>query len=527
MIRKVFYLMLAVVFMAAISSCEGDEGPAGQNGQNGQPGQNGPAGQPGENPRIDETTGTWWIGTVDTGISPQGENGENGLTPFINETTGTWWIGAVDTGIQAQGPGVPTVTVTFDADNGSPLNTQKGVNGFWAREPKDPEKSGNIPLNDVATGGLYRLDGANAIVNRFEFAGWYKEGDTEPFDFDSPITDNIILKAKWKAYGINLPAAANDTEYFNNVISYIGGNVAAYALLLDKSLNIAGSTTRVLNANRTKLTLIGLDSERKISLTSRGRILGVTSTNSDELSIDLTLGNNITLVGLTSGQNGATQNNDHSVLRVQNGNLIMLEGSKITGNTSVSQAASTEEGAAVYINSTGSLNANFIMKGGTITGNSSTVSANTQLCGGLAIRGGGSSASLEGGSIIGNTGVWTNDINVERSSLLTLSGTANVGVLTLTATTAPPISATIASNWIGTLGSLNLNGLSLNTPADIPGVIARWEGNTVLAGVNAANVGNFSLGNFLMWDGTNIAFTPQLISNTHFIDETGVLRVKP
>ena len=74
---------------------------------------------------------------------------------------------------------VPTFTVTFDSDGGSAVTGQTIEKGKTATKPENPEKAGHT------------------------FVGWYN-GDTE-FDFDTPITGNITLTAKWEiiTYNIN------------------------------------------------------------------------------------------------------------------------------------------------------------------------------------------------------------------------------------------------------------------------------------------------------------------------------------
>lgn len=73
---------------------------------------------------------------------------------------------------------VTTYTVTFDSDGGSAVTTQTIEEGKTATKPTDPTKKG------------------------YEFAGWYNE-NTE-FDFDTPITGNITLKAKWNSITYNI-----------------------------------------------------------------------------------------------------------------------------------------------------------------------------------------------------------------------------------------------------------------------------------------------------------------------------------
>lgn len=62
-------------------------------------------------------------------------------------------------------------TITFDSNGGTSISSQKIKNGEKAIKPLDPEKDG------------------------FEFEGWYLDG--EKFYFDSKISENIRLEAKW------------------------------------------------------------------------------------------------------------------------------------------------------------------------------------------------------------------------------------------------------------------------------------------------------------------------------------------
>ncbi|MBQ9207295.1 MAG: InlB B-repeat-containing protein [Treponema sp.] len=70
-----------------------------------------------------------------------------------------------------------TYTVTFDADGGSEVTAQTVRYGATATKPE------NDPTKEATATASYT------------FAGWYN-GDTE-FDFATPITDDITLKAKW------------------------------------------------------------------------------------------------------------------------------------------------------------------------------------------------------------------------------------------------------------------------------------------------------------------------------------------
>ena len=65
-----------------------------------------------------------------------------------------------------------TFTVTFDSDGGSEVEAQEVDEGETAEKPEDPTKEG------------------------FTFKGWQLDG--EDFDFETPITESITLKAVWE-----------------------------------------------------------------------------------------------------------------------------------------------------------------------------------------------------------------------------------------------------------------------------------------------------------------------------------------
>ena len=63
-------------------------------------------------------------------------------------------------------------TVVFALDNGEEIDTQYITNGQLVTPPTEPEKEG------------------------FTFLGWFLDG--ELFDFTTPITEAVVLKAEWK-----------------------------------------------------------------------------------------------------------------------------------------------------------------------------------------------------------------------------------------------------------------------------------------------------------------------------------------
>lgn len=71
-------------------------------------------------------------------------------------------------------PEPTTYTVTFDLGDGTIYTEETVEEGGTATKPKDPSREG------------------------YTFGGWYLDEDcTIPYDFNTPVTDDIILYAKW------------------------------------------------------------------------------------------------------------------------------------------------------------------------------------------------------------------------------------------------------------------------------------------------------------------------------------------
>lgn len=137
----------------------------------------------------------WWVGDKANGgayaihllnaLSTGGLNiqsSKNGKGTNQVTVTGHVSINAQDVmpmeiyDIPPQGEPTPVVyhTVTFDTDGGSTVASQSVVDGETATEPVDPTKED------------------------YTFAGWYDSNEFETeFEFDTPITADITLYAKW------------------------------------------------------------------------------------------------------------------------------------------------------------------------------------------------------------------------------------------------------------------------------------------------------------------------------------------
>ena len=97
------------------------------------------------------------------------------------------------------------VTVTFDADGGSPVSPQRVEKRFFARRPKNPAKPGHI------------------------FNGWYKMPENIRWDFDkNRVEEDMTLYAQWAVSGGNHEVTFNSNGGYPNGVTQVvahGGKV--------------------------------------------------------------------------------------------------------------------------------------------------------------------------------------------------------------------------------------------------------------------------------------------------------------
>lgn len=116
------------------------------------------------------------------------------------------------------------VTVTFDSDNGNTVQEEKVLRGQKASAPTAPTKAG------------------------YSFDGWYNGDDL--YDFNTPVTENITLTAKWSVVWTELTKAVLESPtykveslgaYIYRIPSgnyYLGENIS-----LDKRIDIGDKST--------------------------------------------------------------------------------------------------------------------------------------------------------------------------------------------------------------------------------------------------------------------------------------------
>ena len=92
--------------------------------------------------------------------------------------------GSVDVDFEVVDKEKPAYKVTFDSDGGSAISQQTVEDGKPAVSPPDPAKEG------------------------YTFDGWYLNGTK--YDFSTPVTKDITLKAKWTAVPSDKPSGGSD-----------------------------------------------------------------------------------------------------------------------------------------------------------------------------------------------------------------------------------------------------------------------------------------------------------------------------
>jgi hypothetical protein len=259
---------------------------------------------------------------------------------------------------------VPTYTVTFFNDD-EKVDSQTVDKGGMAEEPELPPKEFAI------IAGLYL--GSPEDARYYKFDGWFDEYN-DPYDFDTRVTGDITLTAKWTE-----PRITEVEE--NNVaaaVTYVNAHPATYTLLLDKDVEAGFQWLKEANVN---LTIMGMESERTIQLEDTANAALFELNNA---SASLTLGNNITLKGIT---------NTHSLVQVFAGTLTMKTGSKITGHEYVGGGG----GGGVYVGG-----GTFTMNGGEISGNYFSLNDLYENGNGGGVYVSGGTFTMTGGTISGN-----------------------------------------------------------------------------------------------------------------------------
>jgi hypothetical protein len=273
------------------------------------------------------------------------------------------------------------------------------------------------------------------------------------------------------------------------------------------------TTFREINTEGVHIVIVGDGSMRTI-------VFDVVGSDNNQIRINanasLTLGDDITIQGRTAGANGA-------LIQIVNGEFHMEGNSSITGHIN----NATSSSGAVLIN--GSAATMTMSRTASVTGNrSSAPAATSDSAGGVHILNGILTMYDESSIRDNRHGTAANapfaDVYAHRSGTgdgrLNINGESKVGTLILNATETLNASFNVGPGFDGSVDEIDLR----ISGASAPDVRAWWTGRIVLTAENIpAALGRVNLGNFRTGGGVNGG----AISDTHFIDNAGVLQLLP
>ena len=349
-------------------------------------------------------------------------------------------------------------TVTFDADNNTYNTLQTVSENNKVIKPLDPIK---------IQAGLY-TGKLNDLPN-YTFNGWFN-GDYL-WDFDTLISENITLKAKWTAPQITPISISIENNIIYSVILYTSNNpnIEGYTFLLDTDLDIE---LPELNINF-DITLIGIGEERIINV-GTGQIQPLFKINN--INANLIIGENITIK--------PNENTIEPIFEINSGFVSMLSGSKIIGALR----------GAVYIfgnNSTFKINGGEIIDG---------------TYGGITIQMG--ILKIESGNF--------NSVSILENGKFLLSGNVNINELTLRANDSKNAKITLENDLNGTINTLNLFCVGV----EIPTIINNWENKIVIDSSEEYNINASIINsiNSIYFTNRSMGTIPQSINNTHKLE---------
>lgn len=119
---------------------------------------------------------------------------------------------------------LPKYTVTFDAQGGSTVTTQSIYQGYLITEPTDPTRIG------------------------YAFDGWYIGTETTPFSFQTPVTQEMTLTAKWTPVLVNY-----STEIYLQALdgNYVLSNTISLQALTESTANASAPSVDGFTENQT------------------------------------------------------------------------------------------------------------------------------------------------------------------------------------------------------------------------------------------------------------------------------------
>jgi hypothetical protein len=430
--------------------------------------------------------------------------------------------------------------VTFDANGGtfgsSSTTTRSVPKDSTVTAPGNPTRT-TMTSTGAATlpAGFYKGNS-----NTFTFGKWQLDG--QDYDFNTPVTGNITLKATWTGGPTAVPETSltSGNDVVSKAVNFINSDTITssteYTLVLGD--NVTGVGQQLLTKQYANLTIIPERGDKTITSSVNGTTNATSDT--DNGGVFFVVGNtskhttnnpSLTLVNIAL--KGHAEGSKNALVRVQYGaTLNMNDGANISGYKNLStrvQANANDpvtgagdgrggNGAAVHVTQEGILN----MNGSAAIEKNKALGAHTAnlLVGGVyAIN--KAVINMNGGTITQN-GVYktvdgaetiddnhTKDVYATEDVEFNLKGGMRLGEVTINASGA---NATNDTGWTYTtitVSSLEYKIESLNLRASLSGagsitvqnIQDRWTGGQILkasAGstLSAADVAKFPLGNF-------------------------------
>jgi uncharacterized repeat protein (TIGR02543 family) len=333
-------------------------------------------------------------------------------------------------------------------------NDVSGGGGVYMNGGTFTKTGGTITgyASDTVNGNVVK-DGSGTVLNNrghAVYAVTYYFGSSNERYKETTIGPGVNLSFDGTA---NPPTWSGEwaDEYFvpgntlANKLSWLQTNAQSnvdYVLEVNADEGIAPQSLSYTGKSNITITLIGIDANRTISLSSNGAMFTVGS------GVTLVLDNNVTLQGNSS-------NTDSMVYIYSSGTLIMNDGSTITGNTT------TSSGGGVWVG-----DRTFMVRGGTFTMNGGTISDNTASNGGgVLVYNASSTFTMNGGTIYGNAAA---------SVSYGAGGGVYVGAGTFTKTG-------------GTIYGYNQNDTNSNAVKDSSGTVVNNQGHAVYVSIGGSN----------------------------------------
>ena len=267
-----------------------------------------------------------------------------------------------------------------------------------------------ISTSNNATTAVWQTEllftGLNMATNYYIFA---RIAETANYNV-GPASSSIYVTTR-PSNVLTVTSTAEWTDTLAHIAAFGNGTAEipqTYTIMVNGNVAVAGSTANSFGS--VSNVVVTLQGNGKLYLTSRGYM--IIGTDNQTIIIDSAA---LTLQGLKNGQNGASMDNNTSLIYCTS--TLELRNGIISGNSNdyyrSSFGNSEYYGGGVHVKGTGS---SFTMSGGTISGNSHDNNGYIASGGGVYVEGTNSSFTMTGGIISDNS------ITTDKDNLITNFG---------------------------------------------------------------------------------------------------------